>query len=311
MRKTLLSLALLISFSSLQGQTTYASADTNYIKLVESAFEYLKKGECKPCLDLYEEAFTISQRSVLSRLRAITCAYKCQNESKWKFHLNYIIEKDWETVESFLMDTTNQNPEFNTFKDNELNNYTLNQLKTIKKKIGYDEALAAELEIIMRDDQTLRQKLNGIQTEEEKTKTWKKINELDSINLIKIEKIFEQHGYPGKSKVGRFSITAFLVIQHSDLSYQEKYLPLLEKATKENELNKSNFALLIDRIRMRKGQKQLYGSQVIDKDGDGKYEFSPIDDEENVNKRRSEMDLGPIEEYAKNFNIDYKFVKKE
>jgi hypothetical protein len=311
MKKTFIIFSILIASAEVFCQTTFATPDTNYIKLVEKAFDYLKKGACQPCLDTYEEAFKISQRSVLSRLRAAACAFDCKNDTKWRYHLNFAIEKDWGAAESILQDADNQYPELRAHKGDELYNTALSQIKEIKKKTGYDEVLAAELEIIQRDDQFLRQQLSDINTEEERTNTWKKIIESDSINLVKIEKIFATHGYPGKSKVGGLSSTAFLVIQHSDLYYQEKYFPLLEKAANENELDKSSLALLIDRIRMRKGQNQLYGSQVVDNDRDGKWELFPVEDEENLNKRRSEMGLGPIEEYAKRFNIDYKFVKKE
>jgi hypothetical protein len=108
--------------------------------------------------------------------------------------------------------------------------------------------------------------------------------------------------------VGRQSSTAFLVIQHSDLPIQEKYFPLLEQAVNKNELDKASFALLVDRIRVRKGQKQLYGSQLSSENGI--YKFDPIEDEENVNKRRKSMGLGSIEEYAKHFGLEYKYEKK-
>ncbi|MDD4685375.1 MAG: hypothetical protein PHD45_09120, partial [Bacteroidales bacterium] len=47
-----------------------------------------------------------------------------------------------------------------------------------------------------------------------------------------------------------------------------------------------------------------------DKKGDrvyGKGFLSPIEDEKNVNKRRLELGLPTIEEYAKKINVDYKY----
>lgn len=46
-------------------------------------------------------------------------------------------------------------------------------------------------------------------------------------------------------------------------------------------------------------------------DGDGKYDFHPIEDEANVDKRRAEIGLGPLEEYARLFGIEYKPVKRD
>ena len=314
MKKAFVIIFTLITFIDVHSQTANTATDTSYtayINLVVKGFEHLKKGECQPCLDKYEEAFKITQFSMLNRLRAVSCAFHCKNEAKWKFYLNAAIETNWEDVEYILKDADNQYPELTVDKDRDFYTNAFSQIKAIKEKTGYNDALADELKTIYRDDQTLRQQVNSAKTEAEKIDTWRKINELDSINLKKIEKIFAEHGYPGKSKVGGLAITAFLVIQHSDILIQEKYLTLIEKATKEGELGKESLALLVDRINIRRGKKQLYGSQVGDIYGNGKYEFAPIEDEENVNKRRAEMGLVPIEVYAKYFNIDYKFVKKD
>ena len=56
--------------------------------------------------------------------------------------------------------------------------------------------------------------------------------------------------------------------------------------------------MLQDRILMRQGKKQIYGSQVVFTKN-GVQEFYSIEDEKNVG-------LHPIEEYAKYFGIDYK-----
>ena len=313
MKKAFVIIFTLITFIDVHSQTANTVTDTTYtayMSLVEKGLEYLKKGECQPCLDKYEEAFKITQFSMINRLRAVSCAFHCKNEAKWKFYLNAAIEINWQEVEYILKDIDNQYPELTVDKDKDFYTNAFSQIKAIKEKTGYNEALADELSVIIRDDQTLRQQLNSAKTEAEKIDFWKKMYVLDSINLKKIEKIFAEHGYPGKNKVGVLSVTAFLVIQHSDILIQEKYLSLIEKATKEGELGKENLALLVDRINIRRGKKQLYGSQVGDIYGNGKYEFAPIEDEENVNKRRAEMGLVPIEVYAKYFNIDYKFVKK-
>ena len=52
------------------------------------------------------------------------------------------------------------------------------------------------------------------------------------------------------------------------------------------------------------GKEQIYGSQVKGNNKGG-YEFYPIKDEANVNKRRASMNLGPLEDYAKSFGFFY------
>lgn len=104
--------------------------------------------------------------------------------------------------------------------------------------------------------------------------------------------------------LSRACMAACLIIQHSPLPVQERYFPVIEEATKQGDNESSAFALLVDRIRMRKDEKQLYGSQIV-QNGKGEYEIYPIDDEINVDVRRCNMGLGPLEEYVKQWNIKY------
>jgi len=126
---------------------------------------------------------------------------------------------------------------------------------------------------------------------------------IDSSNLAQVEALIAKYGWMGKSKIGtRGNYTLWLVVQHADLATQEKYLPMLEKSVAEGESRGSELAYLKDRVLMRQGKKQIYGTQVVPA-ASGYEEFWPIEDVTNVNKKRAEAGLEPIEEYAKNFNI--------
>lgn len=128
---------------------------------------------------------------------------------------------------------------------------------------------------------------------------------IDSCNLFQVEKLIDLYGWPGKSFVGaKGNLTVFLVIQHSNLATQEKYLPLMQASVENGESSKASLALLIDRVLMGQGKKQIYGSQVIYNDK-GEPVFYQIDDEKNVNVRRATMGLEPLEEYAQHFGIVY------
>ena len=130
---------------------------------------------------------------------------------------------------------------------------------------------------------------------------------IDSCNLVQVEKLIEKYGWPGKSFVGaKANNTIFIVIQHAGLKTQEKYLPLLQRSVDEGESRPDDLALLQDRIFMRQGKKQIYGSQVVFNKKTGAQEFYPIEDEKNVNIRRKKVGLQSMEEYAKYFGIDYK-----
>ena len=110
----------------------------------------------------------------------------------------------------------------------------------------------------------------------EMKENWKAIIENDSVNLIKVEIILDNNGWLGEEIVGeKGSAALFLVIQHSNLALQEKYLPMLRDAVKQGKASGSRLALLEDRVALRQGKKQIYGSQ-ISRDGETKlYYVSP------------------------------------
>lgn len=57
-------------------------------------------------------------------------------------------------------------------------------------------------------------------------------------------------------------------------------------------------AYIEDKVRVHDGRPQLYGTQFR-RHADGSIEFLPIEDQENVDSRRAEVGLEPIEEYRR------------
>lgn len=87
-----------------------------------------------------------------------------------------------------------------------------------------------------------------------------------------------------------------------------KYLPIMKDALKNGNISGSELAMLIDRIELNNGRSQIYGSRIQRQEG--KFVIYPILDEANVNKRRSEVGLEPLEAYVKVWQIDYKLPTK-
>jgi len=115
--------------------------------------------------------------------------------------------------------------------------------------------------------------------------------------------IIEKCGMPTLNEVSQNQMDAiWLAVQHSDKKHRKKYFPQIEKAVDNGALSKQQYALMKDRILMDEGKPQLYGSQIKR----GKlYKLASPDQ---VNERRKEMGMGPIEGYLKrNYNIEYKF----
>ena len=174
--------------------------------------------------------------------------------------------------------------------------------------------LRNKLHKIYRLDQHYRMKLSTLPpTSMEAIKLWKKQNLIDSTNLIVVSKILDSLDSLHQYEFDDSAWTAlFMVIQHSNLQQQEKYLSLFQNAADKNEIQPFLVAKMVDRIRVGKGQRQIYGTQAIPikdpKTGfiTDKYELAPIEDEENVNQRRLKVGLPPIQEGAKELGVEYK-----
>ena len=130
-------------------------------------------------------------------------------------------------------------------------------------------------------------------------------------NLNRIIEIIDAQGWPKKSVVeGSAATTVFLIIQHSDIEIQKKYLPLMKEAANNGEADWSLLALLIDRVNIREGKKQIYGSQIT-RNEDGSFSVKDLQDPEYVNQRRKEVGLEPIEEYVSRWGIKWTIEQKE
>ncbi|WP_121811417.1 DUF6624 domain-containing protein [Mucilaginibacter kameinonensis] len=127
----------------------------------------------------------------------------------------------------------------------------------------------------------------------------------DSQNLIRVNTILTKYGWLGPQKVGITGSQAlFLVIQHADLQTQQNYLPMIRTAEKNGEILSSNLAILEDRINMRTGKKQVYGSQGFTDKQTGKTYIYPVADVDHLDERRKVMGMQPMKDYAKNWDAE-------
>ena len=154
---------------------------------------------------------------------------------------------------------------------------------------------------------------------------WKEQQRIDSSNLVFIEKVIEQHGYPGKSLVGESAAkVTWLIIQHNP-PIIGKYLPIIKSAAKAGEIPFTLAAMMEDRYLMNQGKEQIYGTQgscdYLSPEGEthGGQETEPfcyiwpVKDPEGVNQRRKEAGFTQtVEEYARDLmDIEYKVLKLE
>lgn len=169
-----------------------------------------------------------------------------------------------------------------------------------------DSALIRQIDTMFKNDQLWRKEyfkmLNKQSAYDEET-IQRKWAEADSINEIKAKAIINKYGYPGFSLVGDHSNSFWAVVQHCDdnITFQEKILTLMKAKLKSGDVDKQNYAYLVDRVLVNKHQKQVYGTQVRTDLKTRQTTPFPIQRPQNVDKRRKSMGMEPLSEYLKKF----------
>ena len=130
-------------------------------------------------------------------------------------------------------------------------------------------------------------------------------------NQKRLFELLDKYGWPVASEVTEYAAAgAALVINHASHETRSKYFPMLEDAFKKGEAQPLRYAKMRDRLLVEEGKKQLYGTQI--KLENLIHEPYPIQTPEYVDKRRTEIGLGPLGPYLKaRFDIDWELAQKE
>jgi Family of unknown function (DUF6624) len=165
-----------------------------------------------------------------------------------------------------------------------------------------DSALRRELLAMMDADQRVRQGFGSQMTPEQVAQ----MQAVDTKHTARMKTIIVEHGWPGRSFVGDDGArAAWLLVQHADASFMTQCLPLMENAVSRGEASAKDYAYLLDRVRMKQGKPQVYGTQFTS-GGDGKLVLHPIEDAEHVDERRRAIGLPSMAEYEKKIREVYK-----
>jgi hypothetical protein len=277
-----------------------------YKSIVVEADAFYNNKEYKKSVEKYTEAFKLEQKSCSDFYNAGCSASLLGNKKlafKW---LNLALENGWSNIRHLKSDT-----DLTLLHTDKKWEILVSEMQSIvdKREANYDKALQAKLLAIYEDDQPIRQQY--ISAQKEFGHQSKQVDSLgkimmykDSINLIKVTEILDKYGWVGADKVGgQANQTLFLVIQHSDLKTQQKYLPMMREAVKNKNASGSALALLEDRVALGEGKRQIYGSQIGYDNVTNKSYVLPLDDPDNVDKRRAEVGLGLFADYVKRWDI--------
>lgn len=175
-----------------------------------------------------------------------SCAYLISCEVFFERYNDYIESKLRKQLEVCLNDSQNVKKE------------TIN-IQEYADKNGLDKSLVAVINQVGIADQKDRYN-DEVQ------------NKLDRINQQKVDSLYTKYQtYIGKTLVGsQFNSVMWQVIQHSNLTYMEKYLPVVVSAVEKEELGQDALKYLIDRIYSEKYNYQIFGSQGNTKMADDK-----------------------------------------
>ena len=123
----------------------------------------------------------------------------------------------------------------------------------------------------------------------------------DERNEDGLKEIIKEFQFPTKELVGKDGMEAvFNIIQHSEKGWQNSQLINVEKAVRNGDMDGANYAFLYDRIKVLNGEKQLYGTQVSKIEPINQtVQLFDTEDLENLDKRRREVGMMPIEMYKR------------
>ncbi len=126
-------------------------------------------------------------------------------------------------------------------------------------------------------------------------------------NIKKIRGILDNHDWPEQAVIGdQGNRTICNVLQHADQQTREHYIPMMRKAVLDRKLESRYLVRAEDRIATDKGELQIYGGQMKYYPETKTFNVWPVYDPVNIDKRRAEIGLEPIEEFLKNrFNFEW------
>lgn len=302
-RVILLFLELTIACNLLcQDQNRYAELINQAGKLSDSE-AYLEAAR------IYTTAFRSTKNtiSVIDRIKAAAAWSKAGLPDSSFHQLSLMANDSSFTAYNYIL----MEPELNSLHNDARWEEIIEKVKEniIRIEGNLNPDLVAILDTVFQDDQKYRLKLADTERKYGRDSRqlgtlWVNIVRNDSVNLAKTINFIAKYGWPGPDIIGtQGTATLWLVIQHSDLNTQLKYLPVIKEAAAKGYLDRGKVALLEDRIALRENKKQIYGSQIGFDDETGKYYVLPLMDPDSVDKRRTEVGLGKLQDYVKEWGI--------
>jgi len=182
------------------------------------------------------------------------------------------------------------------------------------EKLKFNQTLADELNKMAEVDQIAAYIPQG-EYEKMSKEEWNSFKDsVFTTHQIRLKQIFDKHGFVGFDLVGEEGSRNFwLMVQHSDHvpAFQKEVLKEMKIEVDKKNAIPSNYGLLVDRVNLNTGQKQIYGTQVTYNMETGQAYPKSLEDSLNVNERRKSIGLEPIEQYLNSMTEMHFEMNKE
>ncbi len=133
---------------------------------------------------------------------------------------------------------------------------------------------------------------------EEKKRRADVMAKVDKANTARMKEIVNQNGWPTQEIFGTEGASnAWLLLQYADAEpdFQENCLKLMEPLAQTGDVKRVDWAMLTDRVLCARGKKQRYGTQNSLEGS--KWIMKPVEEPKNLDARRAEVGLIPVEDY--------------
>jgi hypothetical protein len=245
----------------------------------------LKAGNHQAALELYRPVMQYyAEKKYL--LKAARCAAQTGETSLAMKYLKQMADMGWTSSRTFLFDR-----DLAPLQEIKKFQKLVDQVKAFEERSATfkTDALYAALDSLNKNHHQYRRQ-PGKEAEQAR---------LDSLNMVRLAQLIEQHGWLGSNLLSGRNY-CWLVIQHQPLEVQEKYVGLMQKAVKKGEEERHFLAYLEDAIRLAKGKKQLYGTQL---DRENKLAY-PLEKPEKIDILRARMGLASYQGYLAIWKIE-------
>jgi hypothetical protein len=167
------------------------------------------------------------------------------------------------------------------------------------------DAMSAELDAAYTADQEIRHEMMGVlskyqETGEGMTDLLRLKGEMDSIDQSNQELLTQwmnRCGWPD-GLTSNAHRAVFMILQHGGLEEMKRFIGEVREKVDKGLMKPESFALMSDRIAMREGRHQTYGTQTFQSPNSVNTVW-PVKNPERLDQRRQQVGLPPMQEYIR------------